>query len=81
MRQLAAGEDVAIDELAAGRALRLAVGVDHGDAVVQRGPAGFQKAMDAIRFNCATLKEINPLLAEFFSSYEEDLGEIIARKV
>jgi hypothetical protein len=45
------------------------------------GPAGFQKAMDAVRFNCATLKEINPLLAEFFSSYEEDLGEIIARKV
>ena len=45
------------------------------------GAAGFQKALQAVRRNCATLKEVSPVLAEFFLSYEDDLREMILRRV
>ncbi|MEO6963984.1 MAG: hypothetical protein ABIY90_18595 [Puia sp.] len=43
------------------------------------GVGGFQRVMDRIRTNCNVLKEVNPRLAEFFLSYEEDLLEIIPK--
>lgn len=45
------------------------------------GPGGFQQAMDIIRTNCETLEEVNPVLAEFLLSYDEDLLEMISKKV
>ncbi len=45
------------------------------------GTAGFQQAMDRIRSNCETMKEVNPVLAEFFLSYEDDLREMINRRL
>jgi hypothetical protein len=44
------------------------------------GAIGFQRALDSIRSNCETMKEVNPVLAEFFLSYEDDLKEMIEKR-
>jgi len=41
------------------------------------GPAGVEKTFELFRENCGTLKEINPLLADFLLGYEERLRENI----
>jgi hypothetical protein len=41
------------------------------------GVAGFDKAFAILRNNGETMKEINPLLAGFLLSYEEDLKEFV----
>lgn len=43
------------------------------------GSGGFQRAMDMVRGNCEILREVNPKLAEFFLSYEEELLEFIPK--
>src|SRR5690606_4173608 len=48
VRQLALGEDVAVDELAGATPDRAAVGVTRGDAVVQHQPAGLYRAEQAL---------------------------------
>lgn len=45
------------------------------------GATGFRQAMQTIRDNCETLKEVNPVLAEFFLSYEDDLREMISKRL
>jgi hypothetical protein len=42
--------------------------IDLGD-----GPAGFEKTFETLRRNSETMKEINPLLAQFLMNYEEEL--------
>jgi hypothetical protein len=44
------------------------------------GSGGFERAMKGIQTNCETLSRINPTLANFFLSYEEDLRELIVVK-
>lgn len=45
------------------------------------GSGGFQRAMENIQTNCKTLQKVNPALAEFFLSYEEDLREMIPKSL
>jgi len=45
------------------------------------GAAGFQQALNRIRTNCGILQEVNPVLAEFFLSYEEDLLEMVNKRL
>ena len=41
------------------------------------GAAGFEKTFELFKENCATLRELNPSLADFLLSYEEELRENI----
>ena len=54
---------------------------DNGDENViidlGKGLEGFEKTFMIYRKNCATLEEINPLLAKFLSAYEVRLRELI----
>jgi hypothetical protein len=51
------------------------------NVVLEWGKAGFQRALDMIRNNCGILKEVNPLLAEFLLSYDEDLQEMALKRL
>jgi hypothetical protein len=42
-------------------------------AELEGGSAGFRQAVEMLRRNSETLRELNPVLADFFLSYEEDL--------
>jgi len=46
--------------------------IDSGD-----GPEGFEKTFAELQKNGETMKEINPLLAQFLMDYEEELREFV----
>ena len=45
------------------------------------GAEGFEKTFDMLHKNSETLKEINPLLAQFLLDYEEDLRAFVPSNI
>jgi hypothetical protein len=45
------------------------------------GAGGFQQALSRIRTNCGILQEVNSVLAAFFLSYEDDLTEMVHKRI
>jgi hypothetical protein len=50
--------------------------IDLGD-----GAAGFERTFEILHENSKTMEEINPLLAQFLSDYEEELRGFVPLKI